>query len=204
MNKKFTKEGDVVFISDASAIPDLHQYNHQLQDNRTIIFNNDVDATILENVILPLLDLEKDDSQEPVTLILNSCGGSVSDGLMLCPVIDNYKKPLIVIVPGYALSMGAVILCAGAHNPNVTKKCYPFAYALFHAGSTSIAGDTAAVDDTIDFNRGIDKKIKDYVCHNTAITPEEYDKHYRHQWFLTSEEMLKYGLVNEIIGGGEI
>ena len=188
------------FANDVSTLdPIMYQYFNQLLKKRTIILNAEIDENILETVVLPLKDFEQDNSFKPVTLILNTPGGSVADGLMLCNVIDNYKIPLEIIVPSYACSMGTIILCSGNKNPNITKKCYPFSFALFHSGQTYVGGESTSVDDVIDFNRGVDNKIKKYIIDNTNITEELYDKHHRKQWYLTAEEMLEYHLVDEII-----
>lgn len=189
------------FANDVSTLdPIMYQYFLQLLQKRTVVLNSEIDENILETIVLPLKDFEKDTSTEPVTLILNTPGGSVADGLMLCNIIDNYKKPLEIIVPSYSCSMGTIILCSGNKNPNVTKKCYPFSFALFHSGQTIVGGETTTVDDIVDFNRGVNARIRDYVIENTNISPELYDSHYRKQWYLTAQEMLEYHLVDEIIG----
>ena len=189
------------FANDVSTLdPIMYQYFLQLLQKRTGVLNSEIDENILETIVLPLKDFEKDTSTEPVTLILNTPGGSVADGLMLCNIIDNYKKPLEIIVPSYSCSMGTIILCSGNKNPNITKKCYPFSFALFHSGQTIVGGETTTVDDIVDFNRGVNARIRDYVIENTNISPELYDSHYRKQWYLTAQEMLEYHLVDEIIG----
>jgi len=190
------------FANEASTLdPVMYQYFNQLLKNRTIILNDEIDESILETVVLPLKNFEQDgDVINPVKLILNTPGGSVADGLMLCNIIDNYKKPLDIIVPSYSCSMGTIILCSGNKNPNVTKKCYPFSFALFHSGQTVVGGETTTVDDIVDFNRGVNARIRDYVIENTNISPELYDSHYRKQWYLTAQEMLEYHLIDEIIG----
>lgn len=177
-----------------------YQYFDCLLNRRTILLNNEIDENFFELVVLPLQKFEEDDSAKPVKLILNTPGGSTADGLVLCNVIDNYKKPLEIIVPSYSCSMGSIILCAGNKNPNVVKKCYPFSFALFHSGQTFVGGESTSVDDIIDFNRMIDNKIRDYIVANTNISEELYQQHHRKQWYITAEEMLKYGLVDEIIG----
>lgn len=189
------------FANDVSTLdPIMYQYFNQLLKNRTIVLNAEIDESILETVALPLKDFEKQNSDMPVTLILNTPGGSVADGLMLCNIIDNYKKPLEIIVPSYACSMGTIILCSGNNNPNVIKKCYPFSFALFHSGQTYVGGESTSVDDVIDFNRGVDSRIREYIINNTNISSELYDLHHRKQWYITAKEMLQYHLVDEIIG----
>ena len=102
--------------------PITYQYFNQLLNYRTIIMNTGVDDNLLESVIIPLKNFEKDDNNEPITLILQSVGGSVIDGMVLMNIIDGYKKPLNIVVYGYAYSMGFAILCFGSKNQNVIKK----------------------------------------------------------------------------------
>ena len=184
----------------SSLDPIMYQYFKNLIKKRTIVLNSEIDENILETVVLPLKEFEEDNINSPVTLILNTPGGSVADGLMLCNVIDNYKKPLEIIVPSYSCSMGTIILCSGNNNPNVVKKAYPFSFALFHSGQTYVGGETTSVDDVVDFNRSVDNKIKEYVIKNTNISEELYSAHHRKQWYITAEEMLHYHLIDEIIG----
>lgn len=195
---------DLVALLDTQSIdPATYQYFDKLLNERTIIFNQEVDEKIVERVAIPLLDFEKDSSNDPVTLIFATIGGSVSDGFVLCNIIDNYKKPLNIIVLGYAASMGTIMLAAGSKNPNVTRKCYPFTYALLHAGSTAFSGESLSAQDVMEFNKRVDDKVRDFICSHTNVSPEEYTSHERKQWFLDADDMLKYGFVDEIIGKEE-
>lgn len=192
------------FLSFAQEVSTLdrinYQYFNQLLNNRTIILNEEIGDNILECVIIPLREFEKDDCSSEVTLILNTIGGSIADGLALCTVLDTYKKPIKVIVPSYACSMGTLMLCAGNKNPNVTKIAYPFAFGLFHSGQTFVGGESTSVEDIMDFNKGVDAAIRNYVINNTKITAELYDSHNRKQWYITAQDMKNYGLVHKIVG----
>lgn len=197
-------DGFLTLVEDQSTLdPVMYQYFNHYKNHRTIIFNRAVDDSIVETVILPLLEFENDSNTEPVKLILSTPGGSVSDGLILCNVIDNYKKPLEIYVYGYACSMGTIILCAGNKNPNVKKYCYPFSFGLFHAGYSAVEGESLSVEDQIAFNKKTDNTIRDYVVENTKITAEEYKANERRQWYLSAQEMKEKGLVDIIIGGDE-
>ena len=181
--------------------PALYQYFNQLINHRTIIFNCDVQEDIVEKVYIPLRDFEQDDSMEPVTLIMNSCGGSVSDGFFLAHYISQYSKPLNIIVPGYACSMAAVILAGGGKNENVIRSCFPCSYVLIHDGYVALAAqETKTANDIMAFNDDVDKKIREFFIKNTNITDEQYESKSRHQWFLTSNEMLELGFIDRIYG----
>jgi len=104
-------------------------------------------------VYLPLKDFEEDDSDEPITIILNSVGGSVSNGFFLAHYLKNFKKKINIIVTGYAASMAAVILCAGGKNPNITRYCYPSSYGLIHDGYITLStNESKTASDIMAFN----------------------------------------------------
>ena len=181
--------------------PVLYQYYHQLINNRTLILNDDVREDLVEKIYLPLRDFERDKSNEPVTLILNSSGGSVSDGFFLAHYLSQYSKPLNIEVLGYACSMATVILAAGGKNKNITRTCYPCSYALLHDGYIALAAqESKTAADIMNFNDEMDKKIRQFFLDNTSITAESYDGHARHQWFLFAPEMKENGLIDRIIG----
>ena len=116
---------------------------------------------LIEKVFIPLRDFELDNSKEPVTIIMNSSGGSVSDGFFLAHYISQYSKPLNIIVPGYACSMAAVILAGGGKNENVIRSCFPCSYALIHDGYVALsAQETKTANDIMAFNDNVDKQIR--------------------------------------------
>jgi ATP-dependent protease ClpP protease subunit len=132
---------------------------------------------------------------------MNSSGGSVSDGFFLAHYISQYSKPLNIVVPGYACSMAAVILAGGGKNENIIRSCFPCSYALIHDGYVALsAQETKTANDIMAFNDNVDKQIREFFINNTNITEEQYDSHTRHQWFLTSEEMLDAGLIDRVYG----
>ena len=181
--------------------PVMYQYYHQMNDNRTLILNTDIDERIVEMIYLPMRDWENDSDTRPVTLILNSQGGCVSDGFFLAHYISQYKKPLHIVVPGYAASMAAVILAGGGKNENVTRFCFPSTYALIHDGYVALsASEAKTANDIMAFNNKVDESIRQFIVDNTNITAEEYDAQARHQWFLSADEMKKYNLVDKIYG----
>lgn len=193
------------FVQQASNLdPVGYQYFYQLLKKRTVIFNADVDESIIETVYLPLKNFEEDDSSLPVTLILNSSGGSISDGFFLANYLTHYSKKLNIIVCGYACSMATVILAAGGKNDNITRQCYPCSYALIHDGYVAIsASEAKSASDVMSFNESIDTRIRQFIIDNTNITSELFDSKSRHQWFIHAQEMKELNLVDKILGVDE-
>lgn len=187
-----------IIANPAELSPATYQYYKNLEERR-IVLNEQIDADILETLIIPLMQMDNDGSGKPIEIILSSPGGSVYDGLVACNIIDNLKTPTTIIVMGYAWSMAGLLLAAGYNNPNVKKVCYPFSTALFHAGSTYLEGSTNIVKDTFHFTERMDEKIKEYMLSHSKMTEEEYTKMERFEWYMLSEDMLRLGLVDEII-----
>lgn len=177
-----------------------YQYFHQLLENRTIIFNSEIGEDIVETLYLPLRDFENDDSDEPITIILNSVGGSVSDGFFLANYLASYKKKINLIVAGYAASMAAVILSAGGKNDNITRYCYPSTYVLIHDGYVALsASEAKTANDIMAFNNKVDEDIRQFILDNTNITPELYDSKARKQWFISAQEAKDLNLIDIVM-----
>lgn len=187
-------------LGTSSCLPNTYDYQYYKGlANRTILINDVIDERLVETVMVPLLEMDNDDSGEPIHIILNTRGGSIFNGMPLCDIIDNLKSPTTITVLTYAYSMGSVILMAGYNNPNVTKRCYKHSTALLHAGSTYLEGNSSSVKDTFNFHQKFENKIKEYTLSHSKITEDEYNTMERYEWYMTSEDMLDKGLVNEVL-----
>ena len=51
----------------------------------------------------------------------------------------------------------------------------------------------------MEFNNSLDLRIKNYILDHTLIPEETYEKYRDKQWYLSSKEMLEYGMVDEIL-----
>lgn len=196
---------DFLAVTDQTGlVPENYQYFNQLLNKRTIVLNAEITENIVELVYLPLKDFEEDNINAPVTLIINSMGGSVSDSYFLAHYISTYKKPLNIIVTGCAASMATILLCGGTHNSNVIRYCFPSSYALIHDGYVALsASEAKTASDIMEFNNKVDSSIKDFIIKNSSITEELYDAHARKQWFLDANDMKKYNLIDHIYGVDE-
>ena len=187
-------------LGTSSCLPSAYDYQYYKGlTNRTILINNPIDEGLVETVMIPLLEMDNDGSGEPINIILNTRGGSLFAGMPLCDIIDNLKCPTTITVLTYAYSMGSVILLAGYNNPNVTKRCYKHSTALLHAGSTYLEGNSSSVKDTFNFHQKFEDKIKEYTLSHSKITEAEYNAMERYEWYMTSDDMLEKGLVDEVL-----
>lgn len=165
---------------------------------RRIYLTEEITPYTTEEITIALLDMDKD-SNEPIEIIVNTPGGAVYDGFALVNVIERLKSPVTMTVIGYAYSMGAYILMAGSGKDNITRRAYPFSTGLIHSGSQLVEGTGSQVKDLMNFMEHYEQKIKSFVLEKTNINEEEYIKAERYEWYMTAEDMLKYGLIDEII-----
>lgn len=181
-------------------LPDVVDYQYYVNlQQRKIIVNEAICDTILESAVLPLIEMDNDGSGEPITIILDSPGGDVYRGFNLVDVIEKIKTPLTIHIMSMAASMGLHIAIAGHNNPNVKTVCHPFSVGLLHSGSGSVSGTAHTVRDLFNFSQKYEEKIKQYVLSHSNIDEEMYEKVYRQELWLDADEMLRLGIVDEII-----
>lgn len=178
--------------------PVLYQYFRHLE-RRSIIINETVDDGIIEYVVLPLLEMDNDGTGKEINIFLNTLGGQIYNGLLLCDVISKLKTKTTITVLAYAYSMGSLFLMSAFNNPNITVRCYPFSTSLIHGGSDYLQGTASQIKDYYNFSTKYEQMIKDFILKNSRISEEEYEKMSRYEWYMTSADMLEYGLVDEII-----
>ena len=178
--------------------PSLLDYYSRL-NRREIFWNADVDETLVDfsHQIIQWNIEDKDipvDQRKSIKIYINTDGGCLNSVLNFINVIRLSKTPVITIGMGKVFSAGFLLLLAG-HN----RYCFKNTEGLLHSGSFGIMNSTEKVMDYIDHTKKIEKKVKEYVTENCNITTEEYDRNYRNEWYMTSEEMLGYGIVHKII-----
>ena len=185
---------------DCGGLPDIatFQYYKNLE-KRVIIINDEIDNSLLETAILPYMEMDKDGSGKPIEMIINTEGGLIYPGLILSSLIDRAKTPTTIHIMSMALSMGILISMAGKDNPNVKTICHPFSVGLLHSGSKYMEGASHAVKDTFNFSQHYEDKIKDYIISHTNIDEDLYEKIERKEYWMDADEMLRLGIVDEIV-----
>ena len=171
-----------------------------LQD-RKIVFNNNVDAAIIEDICLYILKWNKEDKDIPIEkrkkifIFTNSFGGDVFTGLHLCDLIVASKTPITTVCLAYGYSMGGIIfMCAKE------RIMFKSSSLLIHDGSTSLSGSSGKVKDLQAFYGRVDERIKEIIISNSNISSEEYDKNIDRELYLLADECKEKGLCDKIIG----
>lgn len=183
-----------------TSLPDpiMYQYYKNLS-NRKIVINEQIDDALLETTILPLIEMDNDGTGKSIEIILSTVGGDIYPGFNLIDHIEKLKTPTTIHIMSMAASMGLLIAMAGKNNPNVKTVCHPFSVGLLHSGNQYMEGSAHAVRDTFDFSRHYEDKIREYILTHSNIDEKLYEKVERKEYWMDADEMLRLGIVDEII-----
>lgn len=172
-------------------------YHYKGLKDGVVILNGGVCDENIEKVILPLKQLDADENIKHITFYINSVGGDAQIGMTIVSCLENMKTPVTIHILGNACSAACYI--AMAKGDHIHTVCSKYSIGLIHAGSISIEGDVNNARDTQAFFDRYDNEIlREFVISHTKIDAELYDAHARSEWWLLAEDMLKYGIVDEL------
>ena len=171
----------------------------RLLKDRIIFLGEDVNATTASLVIAQMLFLESEDPDKEISLYINSPGGSVTDGLAIVDTMNYIKCPVSTICLGLAASFGAVLLSNGAKGRRFAT---PNAEILIHqpliAGG-GISGQTTDIKIHAEQMIKTRERLTKILADNTGKPVEQLMKDTERDNYMTAEEALEYGLIDEII-----
>ena len=167
----------------------------RLMKNRIIFLGDEIDSTVANIVTSQLLYMEAI-SDEPITMYINSPGGSISDGLAIYDIMQCIKPTVRTICVGMAASMASVLLCAGAKGE---RAILPNGEVLIHQPSGGTWG--TAADMTIDVERinRMKNNLYNILAKHTGQPVEKIVEDSKRDFWLTASEALEYGLVDRIV-----
>lgn len=178
--------------------PGMLEFYRRLE-NREIVWNGSIDESTIEvGLYIAKWNAEDEgipvEKRKPIKICINSNGGELNVILHVIDVIALSKTPVYTIGLGTVYSAGGLLLMAG-HKRFVFKNTI----CLIHDGGAGFLGDTGKYIDNLEFTKRQEAQVREYVLSQTKITPEEYDRNYRKDWYLFSDEIISYGVADEIV-----
>lgn len=131
-----------------------------------------------------------------LTLLINSPGGSVTDGLAIYDTINSLKCDVRTICVGLAASMGAFLLSSGSKG---MRMALPNSEILIHqplGGAQGQASDVIIAAKHIEHTR---KTLNTILAMNTGKTVSRIAKDTDRDYTMTAEEALRYGLIDQVL-----
>ena len=171
----------------------------RLLKDRIIFLGEDVNATSASLVIAQLLFLESEDPDKEIFLYINSPGGSITDGMGIVDTMNYIKCPVSTICVGLAASFGAVLLANGEKGKRFAT---PNSEILIHQpliGGGGISGQTTEIKIHADHMVKTREKLNKLLSEKTGQSLEQIEKDTERDHYMTAQEALEYGLIDEII-----
>ena len=171
-------------------------YSRLLKD-RIVMLDTDVNEHSASLIVAQLLFLESQ-GNEDINFFINSPGGVVTAGMAIYDTIQFIKPDVATIVMGQACSMGSLLATAGAPGK---RKMLPNARHMIHQPSGGAGGQ--ATDMEIQVKEILKMKqnlTQIYVKHNSkGKSYAEFLAAMERDNFMSAQEALEYGLIDEII-----
>ncbi len=184
-----------VLVSRAKDAHEVDLPSRMLLD-RIVYLGTEIDNTVANNIVQQLLVLQLDDAVKPITLYINSPGGSIVDGMAIYDVIRRSPCPVHAIVAGMAASMGAVILSGCTKGE---RAILPHGEVLLHQPLGGARGQ--ATDVEISANRILKMKrtLLTLLAKNTGHPYEKLVEDCDRDYWLDADEAKAYGIIDKII-----
>lgn len=170
-------------------------YSRLLSD-RIVFMGEQVDSHTANLVVAQLLYLANEDPKKDIKLYINSPGGSVYDGLAIIDTMNYIKPDVQTIGIGLQASMGAMLLSCGAKGKRFVL---PNARVMIHQPSSGTEGKIT--DQEIALKEGIylKKRLAEIFAKNTGKDLKQVEKDMDRDNWMSAEEALAYGIVDEVI-----
>ena len=172
-------------------------YSRLLKD-RIIFLSEDVNHVTASLVVAQMLFLESEDPDKEISFYINSPGGSITDGMAIVDTMNYIKCPVSTICVGLAASMGSVLLACGTKGKRYAT---PNAEVLIHQPliSGGLSGQTTEIKIHADHMVKTREKLNKILSEKTGQSLEQIEKDTERDHYMTAEEALKYGLIDEIL-----
>ncbi len=172
-------------------------YSRLLKD-RVIMLNGPVEDVSANLIVAQLLFLESEDSDKDISLFINSPGGVVTAGMSIYDTMQFIKPSIATYVTGQACSMGSLLAQSGAEGK---RYMLPNARHMIHQPSGGARGQATDMQIQVEEIIKIKKELTGiYEKHNSAgKTFDELTNDMERDNFMTAQEAVDYGLVDQII-----
>ena len=194
-----------MLLSDELNAPKINDINEAIDlsnaIDRNIFLNCDVDDEIANGINVMIRFWNRIDAEQeipikeraPIKIYINSEGGYLTSGYLIIDSIKLSKTPVYTINIGTAYSAAFEIFIAG-HQ----RIAYKHSSFLFHEGAVGMNGDANKFRNYAEFYNNLLDMAKEHILETTKITPEDYEKHQKDDWWFTASEALKYGICDKI------
>ena len=178
---------------------DVYKFNERdlFTKTRTIFLYGEVNMALAYDVGSRLKYLDYINSNEPITIEINSPGGEVSSGLAIIDTMNYVQSPIKTVVCGMAASMAAVIAASGTKG---MRYALPHSKVMIHQplggfGVSQASDIEIYAKNILQTRRELNEILAESCNRPIADIERDTDRDY----YMTAKEAVEYGLIDKII-----
>lgn len=171
-------------------------YSRLLKD-RIVMITGEINDHLASIVTAQLLFLDAEDHTKPISIYINSPGGSVSAGLTIVDTMNLIKAPCHTTVMGVAASMGTIIASSGEKG---YRFMLPNAEYMIHQplGGTGFA-QQSDIEITAKHISRTRERLEKILAQNSGKPQKQIHKDCERDYWMSAEETLQYGFIDQIL-----
>jgi len=168
----------------------------RLLKSRIIFIGSAIDDLVANVVIAQMLFLQMEEPDRDINIYINSPGGSVTAGMAIYDTMQFVKPDVCTYCVGQAASMGAVLLAAGAKGK---RYALPNARVMIHQPWGGVQGQASDISIQAKEILKTRDRINEILAKHTGKPLEKIQKDTDRDYFMSSQESLEYGVIDEIL-----
>ena len=168
----------------------------RLLKERVIFIVGAIEDHMANLIVAQLLFLESENPDKDVHLYINSPGGSVTAGLSIYDTMQFIKPDVSTMCIGQAASMGAFLLSGGAKSK---RFILPNARTMIHQPSGGAQGQATDIEIQAKEILFLRERLNSLLADHTGQTMEVIERDTERDRFMSAEQSVEYGLVDEVI-----
>jgi ATP-dependent Clp protease protease subunit len=171
----------------------------RLLKERIIFLGTEINDLVSNTVIAQMLFLEYEDPDKDILIYINSPGGSVTAGLAILDVMKYVRPDVQTICVGAAYSMGAILLAAGTKGK---RFILPHGKVMLHQPSGGAGGQSSDIQIHAKEIIKTKNELNKLLAEATGKTPEQIHKDTDRDLYMSAQDAVEYGVVDEIFNPG--
>ena len=168
----------------------------RLLKERVIFIVGAIEDHMANLIVAQLLFLESENPDKDVHLYINSPGGSVTAGLSIYDTMRFIKPDVSTMCIGQAASMGAFLLSGGTKGK---RYILPNARTMIHQPSGGAQGQATDIEIQAKEILFLRERLNSLLSDHTGQTMEVIERDTERDRFMSAEQSVEYGLVDEVI-----
>ncbi|MGH3047075.1 MAG: ATP-dependent Clp protease proteolytic subunit [Gaiellaceae bacterium] len=170
-------------------------YSRLLRE-RIVFLGTEVDDAVANVITAQLVFLEAEDPDREISLYVNSPGGSAYAGMAIYDTIQYVKSDVRTICIGMGMSAAAMILCGGAAGK---RSALPNAKIMIHQGSAGFRGTPTDIEIHAQEVLATRQRMAEIIALHSSKPVEQVMQDIDRDRFMTPEDAIAYGLIDEIV-----